>query len=218
MEVYISINGVLRNLIQKFEYHYNNNFIDVETEVEEGVEPFDYRITYPLRNDNLLSCFNFQSKEELNNFLYVDFPLEIFGHSTLSYPSVMTDLNKLIYENKDINFTIIGIDEFGKAKPSTLFFLSKYSFLGNNIKFIKSEDIINEWKKCDVWITDSLDIIEACPDNKMAVKFVTDFNYHFTHKNETQKIDLQCLKSLEPTITSTLTRLLKHVARYTRKK
>lgn len=214
MEVYISINGVLRNLIQKFEYHYNNNFIDAEIEVDEGVTPFDYKITYPLRNDDLLKCFNFQSKEEFNNFLFIDYPLEIFGHSTLSYPAVITDLNKLIYENQDINFTIIGIDEYGKAKLSTLFFLSKYSFLGNNIKFIKSDDISKEWKKCDIWITDNYDIIEQCPNNKIGVKFITDYNYYFTHKNETNKIELQCLKSLEPTITSTLTRLLKRAVRF----
>ena len=213
MEVYISINGALRNLIQKFEYHYNNNFIDVDETVEEGTVPFDYKITYPLRNDNLLSCFNFQSKEEFNNFLFVDYPLEIFGHSTLSYPSVVTDLNKLIYENQDINFTIVGIDEYGKAKSSTLFFLSKYSYLGNNIKFIKSNDIDTEWKKCDLWITDNYNIIEQCPNNKTAVKFNTDYNYYFTYKNETNKIDLLCLTSSGKTITSMLTRLLKNVAR-----
>jgi hypothetical protein len=213
MEVYISINGVLRNLIQKFEYHYNNNFIDVEETVEEGIIPFDYKITYPLRNDKLLNCFNFQSEEEFNNFLFVDFPLEIFGHSTLSYPTVIMDLNKLIYENPNINFTIVGLDEFGKAKSSTLFFLSKYSYLGNNIKFIKSNDINTEWKKCDLWITDNYDIIKECPNNKIAVKFNTDYNYYFTHKNETNKIDLLCLTSSEKTITSMLTRLLKNVAR-----
>lgn len=218
MEVYISINGVLRNLIQKFEYHYNNNFLDAEIEVEEGQTPFDYRIIYPLRNDNLLDCFRFESKEEFNNFLFVDYPLEIFGHSTLSYPAAMMDLNKMIYENPEINFTIVGMDEFGKAKSSTLFFLSKYSFLGNNIKFIKSEDINKAWEKCDIWITDDYEIIKSCPNNKSAVKFLTDFNYYFTHKNETNKINSECLKSLEPTTTSILIRLLKSAARYIVKK
>jgi hypothetical protein len=218
MEVYISINGVLRDLIQKFEYHYNNNFIDAEVTVEEDTVPFDYKITHPLRNDNLLNSFAFQSKDEFNNFLFVDFPLEIFGHSTLSYPAVIMDLNKMIYENPDINFTIVGLDEYGKAKSSTLFFLSKYSYLGNNIKFIKSEDISKEWKKCDIWITDNYNIIEQCPNKKVAIKFVTDYNYYFTHKNETNKIDLQCLKSLEPTTTSILMRPLRYVAQSIRLK
>ena len=215
MEVYISINGVLRNLIQKLEYNYTNNFLETEIEVEEGVEPFDYRVIYPIRNDNLLTSFMFESREEFNNFLYVDYPLEIFGHSTLSYPGVIMDLHTLIHEHPEINFTIIGMDEYGKARPATLFFLSKYGFLGNNIRFFRSEDIDKEWKKCDIWITDNYEIIQNCPNSKSAVKFNTDYNYYFTHKNETNKIDLQCLKSLTPTITSTLMRLLRYVGRCT---
>jgi hypothetical protein len=217
MEVYISINGVLRNLIQKFEYHYNNNFIDAEVEVEEGSLPFDYKITFPIQNDNLLNSFAFQSKDEFNNFLFVDYPLEIFGHSTLSYPSVITDLNRIMYENPDINFTIVGLDEFGKAKSSTLFFLSKYSFLGNNIKFIRSDDISNEWKKCNMWVTDNDDILSKCPKNKKAIKFVTEYNTNISYSNEINnltKIELPCLISSEKTITSMLTRLLQHVAQH----
>lgn len=221
MEVYISIDGVLRNLIQKFEYHYNNNFLESEAEVDEGVTPFDYRIHYPLRNDDLLSCFNFQSEEEFNNFLFVDYPLEIFGHSTLSYPAAMMDLNKLIYENSDINFTIVGLDEFGKARAATLFFLSKYGYLGNNIKFIKSNDISKEWNKCNIWITDNYEIIKRCPQGKTAVKFITEFNQYFDHNNRINnltKIELSCLKSSELPILSMLTRLLKHVAQFIHRK
>jgi hypothetical protein len=190
MEVYISINGVLRNLIQKFEYHYQNNFIDAEIEVEENVKPFDYKITTPIRNDDLTQFFAFQSKDEFNNFLYIDYPLEIFGHSTLSYPTVIYDLHQLIREKPEVNFTIIGLDEFGKAKPSTLFFLSKYSYQGNNIKFIKSEDIDKEWEKCDTWITDNNEIISRCPTNKKAIKFTTDYNQYFSHNNEIGNLTL----------------------------
>jgi hypothetical protein len=221
MEVYVSINGVLRNLIQKFEYHYNNNFIDVVIEADEGILPFDYCITYPIRNDNLLNSFRFQSKEEFNNFLFIDFPLEIFGHATLSYPAIIMDLNKMIYENPDINFTIIGLDEFGKAKSSTLFFLSKYSFQGNNIKFIKSDDIEKEWKKSNLWITDNYDIISKCPQNKKVVKFNTDYNQYFAYNNEINnltKIDIKCLNSWEKITTSTLTKSLKNVARFIQQK
>ena len=210
MEVYISINGVLRNLIQKFEYHYENNFLESDIEVEEDVEPFDYRVTTPIRNDNIMNYFAFQSKEEYNNFLFVDYPLEIFGHSGISYMSVMSELNGIIYENPDVNFTVIGLDEFGKAKSSTLFFLSKYSYLGNSVKFIKSENINKEWKKCDLWITDNKEIIDKCPKNKKVVKFITDYNQFFTHNIEIKKLT-ECSKYWEKTTTSTWTKLLKNV-------
>jgi hypothetical protein len=184
MEVYISINGVLRNIIPKFEYHYQNNFIDAEIEVEENTVPFDYKITAPIRNDELMESFSFQSTDEFNNFLYIDYPLEIFGHSTLSYPVVIADLHGLIRENPEINFTLVGLNEFGKAKPSTLFFLSKCSFQGNNIKFILSKNIDKEWEKCDIWITDDKNIIDKCPINKKSMKFNTDYNQYFNHNIE----------------------------------
>ena len=217
MEVYISINGVLRNLIQKFEYHYENNFLESDIEVEEDVEPFDYRVTIPIRNDNLMNYFAFQSKEELSNFLFVDYPLEIFGHAGISYMSVMSDLNTLIYENPNINFTVVGLDEFGKAKSSTLFFLSKYSYLGNNIKFITSNNILKEWKKCDLWVTDNKEIIDRCPKNKRVVKFVTEYNDFFTHKYEIKNLS-ECLKSWENSTSSMWTKLLKNVVPFTQKK
>jgi hypothetical protein len=209
MEVYISINGVLRNLIQKFEYHYENNFLESDVEIIEDTEPFDYRVTRPICNDNLLNYFSFQSNEELNNFLFIDYPLEIFGHAGISYMSVMSDLNKLIYENPNINFTVIGLDEFGKAKSSTLFFLSKYSYLGNNVKFITSMDISKEWKKCDLWVTDNKEIINKCPKNKKAVKFVTEYNEFFTHKYEIKNLST-CLKFWEKTTMSTWIGSLKY--------
>ena len=132
-----------------------------------------------------------------------------------SYPSVIYDLNKAIYDNPDVNFTVVGLDELAKAKSSTLFFLSKNGFLGNNIKFIKSKDIDDEWKKCGIWITDSEEIIDKCPKNKKSIKFNTDYNQHFSNDieiNDLTKINELCLKSWGKTTTSILTRLLTSAA------
>lgn len=219
MEVYVSINGVLRNLIQKFDFHYQDHFLDTDVIIDsddhqQEEPPFEYKINYPIQNDNLLNYYSFQSKEEYEYFLYLEFPLEIFGYAGVSYLTAISDLNKLIYghyetnesfsssgsagsygfsKTKDINFTVIGLDELGKSKSSTLFFLSKNGFLGNNIKFILSKDIDNEWKKCDMWITDNKDIIDRCPTDKKVIKFNTEYNQYFIHNieiNNLSKIDL----------------------------
>jgi len=212
MEIYISINGVLRNLIQKFDYLYTKDFID--NDPEEKAEDFEYRIHYPIRNDNLLNYFAFHSKTEFENYCFIEYPLEIFGHAGISYMTAFSDLNRSIYENKDINFTLIGVDELGKSKPSTLFFLSKNGFLGNNIKFILSKDIKSEWQKCDMWITDDKRIIDECPKNKRAIKFATEYNSYFTHSTEINNLtnikDL-CLTSWEKSTTSMWTKLLNNV-------
>lgn len=208
MNINISINGVLRNFIQKFEYHFNDYYLNHETGEE---EEFNYNVNYPIHT---IDDFNFQSKDERNIFTYIEFPLEIFGHAGLTESSSISDINKIIFENKNINFTFIGLDEFGKAKPSTLFFLSKNGFLGNNIKFISSDDIKKEWKKCDIWITDDENIIKECPSYKKCYKFNTQYNNHFTYVNEInnlKEIEELCLKLTDVTIMSTLTQLAKYV-------
>jgi hypothetical protein len=206
MEIYISIDGVIRNTIQKFDYHYNNAFLADDIQFEEG-NSFEYGITEPIQNNNLLNSYNFQSKEEFENFLFIEYPIEIFGHAGLSYSTTFTDLHKIIFDNPDHNFTLIGLDELGKSRPATLFFLSKNGFLGNNIKFIKSDDINEMWSKCDIWITDNKNIIDSCPENKITYKFNTTYNQYFTNKKEISKLtEIQELwsKSLENPTTLTL--------------
>jgi hypothetical protein len=202
MEIYISIDGVLRNLIQKFDYHYKDYFLEREEEnspvlidingneikeIKEKIK-FEYGIDGKIQNDNLLDYFKFQSMEEFENFLYIEYPIEIFGHAGISYSTAITDLNNVINKNKEHNFTIIGVDEFGKAKPSTLFFLSRNGCLCDNIKFIKSKDLEKIWENCDFWVTDSEKIIKSCPKDKKTIKFKTIYNEYFTNPQEIDKL------------------------------
>ena len=201
MEIFISIDGVLRNTIQKFDYHYNEAYLAEDVKLESN---FEYGVIKPIQNDNLLNSYKFESKEESDYFLFIEYPIEIFGHAGLSYSTTFSDLHKIIYDNPLQNFTLVGLDELGKARPSTLFFLSKNGFLGNNIKFIKSDEIVNNWNTCDVWITDNKNIIDLCPDTKDVIKFNTTYNQHFTNKKEISKLtEIQepWLNSLEKTTT-----------------
>ena len=205
MEIYISIDGVLRNLIQKFNYHYNDAFLQSEFENETN---FEYEIVYTIQNDNLLNSYKFQSMDEFEFFTYIEYPIEIFGHAGVSYPTSISDLNKIIFDNPEHTITVIGVDEAGKAKPATLFFLSKNGFLGSNIKFVKSTDLEKEWEKCDIWVTDSKKIIDLKPEGKTAVKFQTTYNQFFTNEKEITKLtEIEELwsKSLENPTTLTLT-------------
>jgi hypothetical protein len=214
MEIYISIDGVIRNTIQKFDYHYNEAYLADDVIFEEDATPFEYGVTEPIENNNLLNSYKFQSKEEFENFLFIEYPIEIFGHAGLSYSTTFTDLHKIIYENPEHNFTLIGLDELGKAKPATLFFLSKNGYLGNNIKFIRTKDIEDSWSKCDAWITDNKKIIDLVPENKIVIKFKTTYNQFFTYKKEITKLtetNEPWLKSLEKTTTLTLTESQKNV-------
>jgi hypothetical protein len=214
MEIYISIDGVIRNTIQKFDYHYNEAYLADDVVFEEDVVPFEYGVTEPIQNDNLLNSYKFQSKEELDDFLFIEYPIEIFGHAGLSYSTTFSDLHKLIYDNPQHNFTLIGLDELGKSKPATLFFLSKNGFLGNNIKFSRTQNIEELWGNCDMWITDNKNILNLTPNEKIGIKFQTTYNQYFTYGKEITKLnEIQdtWLKSLENPTTLTLTESQKNV-------
>lgn len=186
MNIYISIDGVLRNFINRFHYHYEQAYIDVEkTETD---NTFDYTVTEPIYNDDLMQYFKFQSKEEFDFFKYIEYPMELFGHSPLSYNGVINDLNKFVYENKDKNITLVGLDEFGKSRPATFFFLSRHGCMVNNVKFIKSEDIAKEWETVDLWISDSKKIMDLCPIGKTFKLFKTKYNEYFTSENNLDKL------------------------------
>ena len=67
MNVYVNIDGVLRNTLQKFDYHYKDYFLNTEAETE---ETFEYGVSENIGFENLMSSYKFQSEEEFIKFLY----------------------------------------------------------------------------------------------------------------------------------------------------
>jgi len=212
MEIFVSIDGVLRNTIQKFDYHYKDYFLNTESTEN---ETFEYEVkTKPFSFQKIIDSYSFQSVDEFNKFLYFDFPIEIFGHAGLSYNQAATDLNKLIVEHPNSRFTLVGLNEKGKAKSASLFFISKNGIMIDQVIFSNDLEIENLWKKCDVWITENFEIIDKCPTNKKVIKFNTYYNNHYKINLEIDKlseINNIWLKYSEKTILSTLIKLVKNV-------
>ena len=122
-KVFINITGVLRDTYAKAASEYRKYYI--ETELEEGEEePFEYDMVLPVDTDDLSNHFKFQSEDEMKYFFFVEFAIEIFGHSAPVYSGVFRDLADLMKDNDDWEITIVS-DEVGKGKPSSLFFLIK---------------------------------------------------------------------------------------------
>jgi len=187
MNIYISIDGVLRNFVNRFHYHYENAYINVDEE-EGSTDTFEYKITDPITNLNLTDHFAFQSKEQSDHFQYIEYPMELYGHSPVSYINVYNEFNKFVFDYKDHDVYLVGLDEYAKAKPATLFFLARSGFMPNNIKFILSENISQEWDKADVWISDSKRILDLKPDNKEFILFETTYNNFFTYEKKINKL------------------------------
>ena len=115
MKVAFDINGVIRDTFLKAEQLYQKFYIDEyeedkvstyneETEefvVNESEEDFIYELNLPVTSlSNLEDHFKFRDKDELFNFFYVDFPMQIFGHSPSINVSTFNILNE-IYEKRN---------------------------------------------------------------------------------------------------------------------
>ena len=175
MKIAIDTNGVLRDTLGKAEQVYQKFFIDDYIQ-EEGEEDFEYKLNLPITSMNLIDHFVFPKTEDLYDFLYVDFPMNIFGHAASVSANTFNVVNEIYEDLRDDHEISIISDEIQKSKPATLFFLSKYGCLVEKINFyskITMNDVISEY---DVVITANPDILEDENFKMKKVKFNTSYN------------------------------------------
>jgi len=175
MRIGIEINGVLRNTVDKFEKTYQKFMID-KTDGMEEEELFDYKITLPITSLDLKSHFTFQNDDEYFSFLYEEFPMEIFGHAQSTEYSTFNDLNELYVQLRDNHDILIVSDEIGKSKPASLFFLSKFGCLIEKVKFYSNQTINSMWDEIDVLLTSNPILLLEYPENKIIIKYETEYN------------------------------------------
>ena len=167
MKIGISINGVIRDFIGKFELVYDKYFPG-----EEGEE----KVIRNINSLNLLEHFEFSGgTTDLNKFMYVESALEIFGHAPEIKLNAVEHLNQLHNLIEDMGHTPIIISkELNNSKPSTLFFLSKLSCKVNTIKFVRNYS--DKWEHVDVLITASPDTLLSKPLDKVSIKVINTYN------------------------------------------
>ena len=174
MRIAIEINGVLRNTINKIEQTYQKYYIDKTDGIEDEI--FSYGMSLPVTSLTLQDHFKFQDDDELFSFLYEEFPMEIFGHSQSSEYSTFTDLNELYVNLRDNHELLIVSDEIGRSKPASLFFLSKFGFLLEKVKFYSNSTINSMWEEIDVLLTSNPTLLLEHPSDKILIKFETEYN------------------------------------------
>ena len=191
MRIAIDVNGVLRDTFLKAEQLYQKFYIDefeeektssFNEETEEFIEDvvvddFKYELNLPVKSlDDLENHFKFKTKDDLFNFFYIDFPMQIFGHAPSTSPSSFNELNEIYEELRDGHDLLIVSDEIQKSKPATLFFLSKYGSLIEKIKFYSNITIDSMWDEVDILITANPNHILNAPLEKTIVKYKTTYN------------------------------------------
>jgi len=206
MRIGIEISGVLRDTIGKFKQLYEHHMIgkmefdsvdktyeltfsgDTEEFVErdENIDTnlFEYKILSDVNSLELDKHFAFPSKDELYSFMYEDYTMELFGHAGSTETFTFNVLNELYYNYRDKCDLLIVSDEIGKSKPASLFFLSKFGCLIETVKFYSEPTIESMWENVDVLLTSNPSLLTDYPNNKIVVKFKTDYNKQINAKYE----------------------------------
>jgi hypothetical protein len=210
----IEINGVLRDTISKFTELYEKHLVDSHfnestdktyeiefsgdtdevIELNENVEVnnFEYKVLSPVTSLDLGSHFSFPSKDDLYSFMYEEYTMELFGHAPSTEMLSFNLLNDIYYNLRDTYDLMIVSDEIGRSKPSSLFFLSKFGCLVEKVFFyseITKNDMLGE---VDILLTANPDLLLNKPDNKIIIKFITDYN-----KNIKSEYEISSLSDLE---------------------
>ena len=205
MKIGIDVNGVLRDTILKFDLVYQKNLIEKKDEeflgqtfeldlsgntslIESEESNFEYKKISEVTSLNLQNHYSFQSDEELFSFLYEDFAMEIFGHSPSTEMTTFNVLNDIYFEFRDeFELTIVS-NEIGKSKPSTLFFLSKFGCLLEKVIFYSESTKNNMWNEVDILLTSNPELLLDKPENKIVVKYNTNYNKQIESKYEINSI------------------------------
>ena len=205
----IEINGVLRDTIGKFTQVYEKHMVEESDDENKTYEidlsgntkenttenNFEYKIINDVTSLELMSHFTFKDSDELYSFMYEDFVMQIFGHAGSTETFTFNDLNDFYINFRDSYEIIIVSDEMGRSKPASLFFLSKFGCLVENIKFYSNTTLQNLWDSLDILVSANPKLIENAPENKTVIKYETPYN-----KNVTCEYEITELKKLNEII------------------
>ena len=176
MKIGISINEVLRDFIGQFIYTYNK-YVE-PTEIKES----------DITSLNLLEFFKFNDTSELNKFMYLEAPLEIFGHADQMSDNIINHFNNFVSEILDEEEHEVELvsKEADKSIPSTFFFLSKTGCKINKIRFVRKS--VDEWDGVDILVTANPEALLKKPTGKISVKVKSFYNQNIPADYEIDSI------------------------------
>lgn len=171
----VELNHVVRNINKQIVKYYAKEYAP-------DVDPDDIDD----REDVLKAFAKFDSKYERNNFLYIDYPYEIFGCANtmekklaVKITNWLTDISNI--EDEDIRIIFYSMNEEAITIQSTFFFLSKIGTRVRKVIFPKSIEEV--WEECDVVITARDEFFEKeIPEGKKVVLINRPFNKDYKDK------------------------------------
>lgn len=166
----IELNHVIRNVNKQLLKYYQRDY-HPELETDKIDE----------KRENVLETYiKFDSKRERNEFIYIDYPYEIFGCAKAMDKNLPRDITTWMEEmtnREDEEFRVIyySLGEEALTIQSSYFFLSK---LGTRVREVIFPKTIDELKdKCDVIISsDEESLTWAKENSKIPVKILSNGN------------------------------------------
>lgn len=162
----IDINDVLRDYSGKFISLYSKN-ID---------KSFD-KNNMEFKDNNFHSAFD-MSKMERDEFMYEEFPLELFGFAKETNFTVAGLFNIWTANLTDYDeypeVILMSCEEHDKAIPATFFFLSRSGVIVRKMYF--PESTREAWDLADVIVTANPKLIKSKPEGKTVIKINTPYN------------------------------------------
>ena len=212
----IEINGVLRDTILKFTQLYEkylieksevvNRTFELSFSAETGSEietteedNFTYEILSEVDSLELMNHFKFKTPEELFSFMYEEYTMELFGHAPSKELNSFNLLNDFYYDNRDEFDILILSNEIGKSKPASLFFLSKFGCLIEQVLFYSEVTKNNMWNNVDILLTADPHLLLNKPEDKLVIKYNTEYNKQISSEYEINSLSElnQILKNLK---------------------
>ena len=175
MRIGIDVNGVLRNTLKKIQQEYEKWYID-NPFLDEEENTFKREVFSDVTSLELTKHLSFENNDDLYNFLYREHTMEIFGHAGSVENSSIQELNDIYLDFRDKHDFYIVSDEIGKSKPATLFFLSKFGCLIENVKFYSESTINSLWSSVDVLLTANPNLLLNHSDSVTVIKYETIYN------------------------------------------
>ena len=165
----VELNHVVRNINKQIIKYYAKEF-SPETDIDEIDDKEDVFKTFA----------KFNSNYEKNNFIFIDYPYEIFGCAStmekklaVKITNWLTDISNI--EDEDIRIVFYSLNEGELSIQSTYFFLSKIGTRVRKVFFPKNIDEV--WDECDVVITARDEFFEKeIPEGKKVVLINRPFN------------------------------------------
>lgn len=173
MKIAIDLNDVYRAFTTQVGKYYKKE-IDRSFDIENA----------DVWSNDLSNVFPFENRKRYLQFLYEDFPFEIFGSANQCEKNLTIRLNEWLAEIEDLDeeptVCFVSTKEYDKSIGATYYFLGKYA-----PKIREAHMLLNEndvWGVCDVIITANPNVISNTPNDKLCVKINNSYNQEIESK------------------------------------